>query len=228
MPATYATPAAARPPRRRSRRSRAPRLLRGLLTAVGVTLACVLLFALLMQWLRPSDTVVRVVNQLIKLASIFVGVWVMSGRGSDRGLMWGALLGLIYMALGVGLYALLSGQQLPFTAYLSDLAMGVAGGGIAGAIPSVYAGFVLPRSGLSIKHGVSLVNAPGLIDSNYRGEIQAILVNLDPQSEFAIKRGDRIAQLVVMRVPDAAFDVCAELPDTEGGAGGFGSSGVSL
>lgn len=68
----------------------------------------------------------------------------------------------------------------------------------------------------------------GLIDSNYRGEIQAILVNLDPQSEFAIKRGDRIAQLVVMRVPDAAFDVCAELPDTERGAGGFGSSGVSL
>lgn len=109
----------------------------------------------------------------------------------------------------------------------------VAGGaqiyaGIAVAIPSGYAGFVLPRSGLAIKHGVSLVNAPGLIDSNYRGEIQAILVNLDPQSEFAIKRGDRIAQLVVMRVPDAAFDVCAELPDTERGAGGFGSSGVSL
>jgi len=98
--------------------------------------------------------------------------------------------------------------------------------GIAVAIPSGYAGFVLPRSGLAIKHGVSLVNAPGLIDSNYRGEIQAILVNLDPQSEFAIKRGDRIAQLVVMRVPDA--DVCAELPDTERGAGGFGSSGVSL
>ena len=93
--------------------------------------------------------------------------------------------------------------------------------GIAVAIPSGYAG-------LAIKHGVSLVNAPGLIDSNYRGEIQAILVNLDPQSEFAIKRGDRIAQLVVMRVPDAAFDVCAELPDTERGAGGFGSSGVSL
>ena len=87
--------------------------------------------------------------------------------------------------------------------------------GIAVAIPSGYAGFVLPRSGLAIKHGVSLVNAPGLIDSNYRGEIQAILVNLDPQSEFAIKRGDRIAQLVVMRVPDAAFDVCAELPDTK-------------
>ena len=85
--------------------------------------------------------------------------------------------------------------------------------GIAVAIPSGYAGFVLPRSGLAIKHGVSLVNAPGLIDSNYRGEIQAILVNLDPQSEFAIKRGDRIAQLVVMRVPDAAFD----------GAAGYGA-----
>lgn len=100
--------------------------------------------------------------------------------------------------------------------------------GIAVAIPRGYAGFVLPRSGLAIKHGVSLVNAPGLIDSNYRGEIQAILVNLDPQNAFEIKRGDRIAQLVIMRVPDASFDVCAELPETERGAGGFGSSGVSL
>ena len=67
--------------------------------------------------------------------------------------------------------------------------------GIAVAIPSGYAGFVLPRSGLAIKHGVSLVNAPGLIDSNYRGEIQAILVNLDPQSEFAIKRGPSDADI---------------------------------
>ena len=100
--------------------------------------------------------------------------------------------------------------------------------GIAVAIPRGYAGFVLPRSGLAIKHGVSLVNAPGLIDSNYRGEIQAILVNLDPQNAFEIKRGDRIAQLVIMRVPDAAFDVCGELPETERGAGGFGSSGMSL
>ena len=100
--------------------------------------------------------------------------------------------------------------------------------GIAVAIPRGYAGFVLPRSGLAIKHGVSLVNAPGLIDSNYRGEIQAILVNLDPQNAFEIKRGDRIAQLVIMRVPDASFDVCANLPETDRGAGGFGSSGVSL
>lgn len=100
--------------------------------------------------------------------------------------------------------------------------------GIAVAIPRGYAGFVLPRSGLAIKHGVSLVNAPGLIDSNYRGEIQAILINLDPRNDFVIKRGDRIAQLVVMRVPDASFEVRDELPETDRGAGGFGSSGVSL
>ena len=135
MPATYSAPAAT--PRRRSRRRKAGpwgKLLRGLLAAVGVTLACVLLFALLMQWLRPDDSAIRIVNQLIKLASIFVGVWVMIRQGVERGLVWGALLGLCYMAVGVGLYALLSGQQLPFSAYLSDLAMGVAGGGIAGAI----------------------------------------------------------------------------------------------
>lgn len=132
----YATPAARTVPRRRSRRRRAPRILRGLLAAVGVTLLSVVVFALLMQWLKPSDTAVRVVNQLIKLASIFAGVWAMVGRGGEKGMSWGALLGLAYMALGVGLYALLSGQQLPLTAYLSDLAMGVAGGGIAGAILS--------------------------------------------------------------------------------------------
>ena len=132
----YATPAARSVTRRRSRRRRAPRILRGLLAPGGVALLSLVVFALLMQWLRPSDTAVRVVNQLIKLASIFVGVWAMVGRGGEKGMTWGALLGLAYMALGVGLYALLSGQQLPLTAYLSDLAMGVAGGGIAGAILS--------------------------------------------------------------------------------------------
>ena len=100
--------------------------------------------------------------------------------------------------------------------------------GVAVAIPRGYAGFVLPRSGLAIKHGVSLVNAPGLIDSNYRGEIQAIMVNLDPNTPFEIKRGDRIAQLVIMRVPDASFEVCEDLPETSRGVSGFGSSGVSL
>ena len=132
----YSTPAAKGKRRRAGRRRQTlgARLLRGLLTAVGVTLLSVLLFALLMQWLRPDDTAIRVVNQLLKLAAIFAGAWAMIGRGGERGLMQGALLGLCYMVLGVGLYALLSGQNLPVTAYLSDVAMGVAGGGVAGAI----------------------------------------------------------------------------------------------
>lgn len=99
--------------------------------------------------------------------------------------------------------------------------------GIAIAIPEGYAGFVLPRSGLAIKHGVSLVNAPGLIDSNYRGEIRAILVNLDPHEPFTIVRGDRVAQLVIMCVPGVSFEACIDLPETNRGANGFGSSGVS-
>lgn len=129
----------ARSARRRSARYRKPlwqQILRGLLTAIGVTLVCVLLFALLMQWLKPSDGVIRIVNQVIKLGSIFAGAWVAIGRGGENGLLIGALVGLAYMLLGVALYALLSGQQLAFTAYLSDVAMGVAGGGIAGAIIS--------------------------------------------------------------------------------------------
>ena len=110
------------------------RLLKAMLLAIGVTLVFILLFALLMQWLKPSDTAIRVVNQLIKLVAVFVGVWVYVGRGGENGLLRGALLGLLYMGVGVCLYALLSGQQLPFSAYLADLCMGVAGGGIAGAL----------------------------------------------------------------------------------------------
>ncbi|MBE5779032.1 MAG: TIGR04086 family membrane protein [Clostridiales bacterium] len=135
--AAYSTPAAKRPIRRRSRRRQhtaAANVFRGLFTAIGVTLVCVLIFALLMQWLKPSDGVIRVINQLIKLASIFTGVYVAVGRGGEKGMLYGALVGLIYMLLGVVLYALLSGQKLPFTAYLSDIAMGIAGGGIAGAV----------------------------------------------------------------------------------------------
>lgn len=131
------TQAASRPVRRRSGRRRQTlltRLIRGLLGAVGATLACILLFAFMMQWLKPSDSVIRVVNQLIKLAAIFIGVRLAVGRGGERGLLTGALVGFLYMLLGVALYALLSGQQLPPTSYLSDVAMGVAGGGIAGAI----------------------------------------------------------------------------------------------
>ena len=98
--------------------------------------------------------------------------------------------------------------------------------GVSVAIPFGYAGFVLPRSGLAAKHGISLVNAPGLIDSNYRGEIKAILVNLDPHEPFEIKRGDRIAQLAIMQVAEAVFEPCETLPESDRGSGGFGSSGV--
>jgi putative membrane protein (TIGR04086 family) len=94
----------------------------------------ILLFALLMQWLKPADMVIRVVNQMVKLAAIWVGVWMFVGRGGEKALVHGALLGLVYMGIGVGLYALLSGQQLPISAYAADLAMGVAGGGITGGV----------------------------------------------------------------------------------------------
>ena len=99
--------------------------------------------------------------------------------------------------------------------------------GIAIAIPQGHAGFVLPRSGLAAKHGISIVNAPGLIDSNYRGEVKVILVNLDSQNAFEVKRGDRIAQLVIMATPPVILEEAEELAETDRGDGGFGSSGVS-
>jgi len=98
--------------------------------------------------------------------------------------------------------------------------------GISLAIPKGYAGFVLPRSGLAIRQGLSLVNSPGLIDSNYRGEVQVIAINLDPEHGIKVRKGDRIAQLVVMRVEEAAFHVCDRLEETARGTDGFGSSGV--
>ena len=114
------------------------RLLKGLLTAVGVTIAGVAVFALLMQWLRPAESVVRIINQVLKLASIGAGVYVAVGRGCEGGLLRGALVGLVYMVIGVGMYALLSGQSAPVSAYLADLGMGVAGGGIVGMILSNF------------------------------------------------------------------------------------------
>lgn len=98
--------------------------------------------------------------------------------------------------------------------------------GIAIELPEGYAGFVLPRSGLAVKHGISIVNAPGLIDSNYRGELKVCLVNLDAQNSFVVEAGDRIAQLVVMPHPVVTFCEVDELNSTERGVGGFGSSGV--
>ncbi|MDD6050169.1 MAG: TIGR04086 family membrane protein [Clostridiales bacterium] len=112
------------------------RLLKGLGAALLVTVAGVAVFALLMQWLRPAENVVRIINQVLKLLSIGVGVWVCVGRGSEGGLLKGALVGLLYMAIGVGMYALLSGQSAPPSAYVADLCMGIAGGGITGMILS--------------------------------------------------------------------------------------------
>ena len=99
--------------------------------------------------------------------------------------------------------------------------------GIALAIPRGYAGFVLPRSGLAARHGISIVNAPGLIDSDYRGEIKVILINLDPHESFRVSRGDRIAQLVILEVPAVGLEETSDLDATSRGADGFGSTGVS-
>lgn len=99
--------------------------------------------------------------------------------------------------------------------------------GLAVQIPEGYAGFVLPRSGLALKQGLSLVNAPGLIDSNYRGELKAIAVNLDPKNDIQVHIGDRIAQLVIMKVENVHFNEVIELDDSERGTGGFGSSGIA-
>ena len=98
--------------------------------------------------------------------------------------------------------------------------------GIRLAIPDGYAGFVQPRSGLALRHGVTLVNSPGLIDSGYRDEIAVIVINTDPSSDFEIRRGDRIAQLVVQKVELATFRPVSELPDSARGLGGFGHTGV--
>lgn len=107
----------------------------------------------------------------------------------------------------------------------------VAGGGralvptgIAIAVPPGHGGFVLPRSGLALRHGVSIVNAPGLIDAAYRGELKVVLVNSDPVSDYVVHRGDRIAQLVVQRVEEVAWQVVDELDGADRG-GGFGHSG---
>lgn len=97
--------------------------------------------------------------------------------------------------------------------------------GIAIALPEGYAAFVHPRSGLAVKHGVSLVNAPGTIDAGYRGEIAVSLVNLDPHEPVVLHRGDRIAQLVVQRVEHAVLHEVTTLPGSDRGEGGFGSSG---
>ena len=99
------------------------------------------------------------------------------------------------------------------------------GTGIAVAIPLGYAGFVQPRSGLALRHGITCLNSPGLIDSGYRDELKVLLINTDPSEPYEVHRGDRIAQLVIQRVEEVAWEESDELDDTERGLGGFGHSG---
>ena len=98
--------------------------------------------------------------------------------------------------------------------------------GIKVAIPEGYAGFVQPKSGLALKHGLSIVNTPGLIDAGYRGEVGVILINLDPGETITIAKGQKIAQLVIQRVENVTVSVVDELDDTTRGEGGFGSTGI--
>jgi dUTP pyrophosphatase len=100
----------------------------------------------------------------------------------------------------------------------------VVGTGLAVAVPEGYAGFVQPRSGLAARHGISVVNAPGLIDSGYRGEVRVVLLNTDVTEAFTVEPGMRIAQLVVLPVPEVDVLETDELPASERGARGFGSS----
>jgi dUTP pyrophosphatase len=97
--------------------------------------------------------------------------------------------------------------------------------GIKIAIPEGYAGFVQPKSGLAINKGLSLVNTPGLIDSGYRGEVCAILINLDSKNDIRIMRGDKVCQLVIKKVEHADIEIKEDLDDTSRGEGGFGSTG---
>jgi dUTP diphosphatase len=109
---------------------------------------------------------------------------------------------------------------------LAPGARAVVGTGLAVAIPEGYAGFVQPRSGLADRHGITIVNSPGLIDSGYRGELKVILLNTDTEHAFVVEPGMRIAQLVVLDVPEVELEEVEELPATERGVRGHGSSGA--
>ena len=97
--------------------------------------------------------------------------------------------------------------------------------GIKVSIPEGYAGFIQPRSGLAIKKGLGLVNTPGLIDSGYRGEINAILINLDSKNDIQIRHGEKICQLVIQKIENADLNITEDLDETSRGEGGFGSTG---
>jgi dUTP pyrophosphatase len=131
------------------------------------------------------------------------------------------------------------GARLPERAYTGDAGLDLAAcervelapgeravvpTGLAVAIPEGYAGFVQPRSGLAARHGIALVNSPGLVDSGYRGEIRVVLLNTDRERTFVAEPGERIAQLVVLPVPELTLREVDALPSSERGVRGFGSS----
>jgi dUTP pyrophosphatase len=120
---------------------------------------------------------------------------------------------------GIDLYSAVSCVLKPYERKLIP-------SGVKLSIPEGYAGFVLPRSGLAIKNGISLVNSPGLIDSGYRGEICIIIINLDKEMDFTIKKGDKICQLVIKKVEKANLIEVEDLDDSDRGEGGFGSTGI--
>lgn len=144
------------------------------------------------------------------------------------------------MPLPIDLVQLDSDLPLPSYAHAGDAGLDLfaresasipAGGGrllmptgISIAIPLGYCGLVMPRSGLALKHGISVVNAPGLIDAAYRGEIKVVLLNTDPSIDYHITRGDRVAQLVIQRVAEIVWTVVDDLDGHDRG-GGFGHSG---
>ena len=119
---------------------------------------------------------------------------------------------------GLDLYSTIDCRLRPFERKLIPT-------GIRISIPKGYAGFVQPKSGLAIRNGIGIVNSPGLVDSGYRGEICAILINLDSKNVFVIKKGDKICQLVIQKVEDVKIKVVEKLDDTSRGEGGFGSTG---
>jgi len=131
--------------------------------------------------------------------------------------------------------------RIPSTAYAGDAGLDLSsverlvlrpgrrsmvGTGLAVAIPAGHAGFVQPRSGLAAKHGIAVVNSPGLIDAGYRGELRVVLLNTDPERDFTIEVGDRIAQLVILALPRIELVEVDELPGSERADRGFGSSAV--
>lgn len=144
-------------------------------------------------------------------------------------------------AVDVLIVRLDAGLPLPATAHPGDAGLDLhavadvslapgqraaIGTGIALALPAGYAAFVHPRSGLALRHGITMVNAPGTIDAGFRGEVQVLLLNSDPEHAVHLRRGDRIAQLVVQRVADVVLHEVEQLPGSHRGGDGFGSTGT--